>query len=111
MYETGRSADVPRYADLTRLFRPRELSRLVDATLAGAEGPLSTRDLASAVVRAKGWDESDVDFRKAAANRIVNMCTMRCKRGQLTSSGKIGEVRLWCAINPVRTAPSVPKKA
>ena len=95
LYETGQTDDVPRYADLTRLFRPREIGRLVDAALADAGRPMSTRELALVVVRAKGWNEDDADLRKSVANRIVNMCTMRWKRRSLDSPGKQRGVRLW----------------
>ncbi|QXX75350.1 hypothetical protein [Methylovirgula sp. HY1] len=85
----------PVHADVTRLFRRGEMVRLCKDALAGAPEGLDTRELARAVIIAKGLDAEDAVLRKAVAYRIVQALTGQWQRGGLTSGGKRQGVRVW----------------
>jgi hypothetical protein len=90
----GEPADVMPYFNLHRLFKRGETNRICMEALA-AEGPLSTRELALRVIRAKGMDEGDKALRKAIAYRIVQALTLQRKRGRVALSGKVKGVCVW----------------
>ena len=49
----------PAYAHLNRLFAYEEIFQLCKAAFEKAGKPLTTREIALAVIRAKGWDEAE----------------------------------------------------
>lgn len=87
------------YLDTLRLFRRGEIATLCKDALA-KEGPLTTRELAVYVAKAKGFDENDTVFRKSLCMRIVQALTLQWKRGTIVSPGKRGNVRTWSIKNP-----------
>lgn len=48
-----------------------EMFGLCKAAFEEAGKPLTTREIALAVIRAKGWDEADMMLRKAVAYRLI----------------------------------------
>jgi len=84
----------PVYVDTLRLFRRGEIVTLCKAALT-EEGPLTTRDLAVRVIRAKGLDEGDKVLRTSIAYRIVQATRLQWKRGKVGSPEKHGGVRVW----------------
>ena len=84
----------PVHMDLTRLFKRREIGNICKAALA-EHGPLTTRELALHVIRAKGMDEGDKVLRQTISYRIVQSMRLLWKRGGIDSEGKRDGVRVW----------------
>jgi hypothetical protein len=107
LFEAPQSGEAfPTHMNLDRLFRRRELANLCKTALGG--GPLSTRELALAVIRAKGFDEDDRHLRTTIAYRIVQALRMQEKRaGDVQRQGKSGNVIVWKvrASGPKLTTP------
>lgn len=91
---SGDPAEMPRYADLHRLFARGEVTAICKAALA-SEGPLDTRELAVRVMRAKGLDEGDQVLRTSLTLRIVHALDKQVKRGTMGDAGKRRGVRVW----------------
>ncbi|MFF8802270.1 MULTISPECIES: hypothetical protein [unclassified Methylobacterium] len=85
----------PAYAHLNRLFAYGEMFKLCKRALEEAGEPLNTREVALAVVRMKGWDEGDMQLRKAVAYRLIQSLGTAAKQGRILSAGKIKNVRCW----------------
>ena len=85
----------PAYAHLNRLFAYGEMFRLCKAALEEAGKPLTTREIARAVIRAKGWDEDDAMLRKAVSYRLIQNLTRAAMQGRIRSAGKLRGVRVW----------------
>ena len=71
--------------------------RLCKAALEEAGKPLTTREIALAVIRAKGWDEADTMLRKAVAYRLIQSLTRALAQGRIGEAGKRNGVRVWVA--------------
>lgn len=99
----GADTPFPMHYNLDRLFKRREIGELCHKAL--VEGPLDTRQLAVAVIRAKGFDEGDRHLRTAIAYRIVQALRMQEKRGgKVRRGGKTGNAIRWQLA--VEVAPS-----
>ncbi len=85
----------PAYAHLNRLFAYGEMFGLCKQALEGAGRPLNTREVALAVIRMKGWDEGDMQLRKAVAYRLIQSLGTAVRQGRLMDAGRIKNVRLW----------------
>lgn len=85
----------PAYAHLNRLFTYGEMFKLCKRALEEAESPLNTREIALAVIRMKGWDEGDMQLRKAVAYRIIQSLGTAARQGRIADAGKVKNVRLW----------------
>lgn len=88
----GRS-QFPVYMDTLRLFKRGEIVTICKAELAA--GPRDTRELALAVIKAKGLDAKDVVLRRSIALRIVQALRLQAKRRKITMLPKRRGVRLW----------------
>jgi hypothetical protein len=97
LYEVSSATQTrfPAYAHLNRLFAYGEMFRLCKAALADAGKPLTTREIALAVIRAKGWDEGDAQLRKAVAYRLIQSLTRAAMQGRIGDAGKQKGVRVW----------------
>lgn len=85
----------PAYAHLNRLFASGEMFRLCKAALAEAGTPLTTREIALAVICAKGWEEADTMLRKAVAYRLIQSLGRAAVQGRVADAGKRRGVRVW----------------
>src|SRR6478672_10900042 len=65
----------PVYMDTLRLFKRGEIVTICKAALKA--GPLDTRELALAVIKAKGMDAKDAVLRRSIAFRIVQALNMQ----------------------------------
>lgn len=83
---------------LIRVFRRGEIFEICKAALAQAPDCMDTRELALAVLRAKGMDESDAVLRKALAWSIINVMRAQFRRGKVADAGKRRGVRMWAAV-------------
>ncbi len=85
----------PAYANLNRLFVYGEMFKLCKLALEEAGKPLDTREITRAIIRAKGWDESDTMLRKAVAYRLIQNLMRAAMQGRIGDAGKRKGVRLW----------------
>jgi hypothetical protein len=97
LFEVGSDPQLqfPAHVDVTRLFRRGELGKLCHEALAASAEPMTTRELALAVVCKKGWDAEDKVLRTSLTYRIVQTLGLQRKRGKIASPGKRTGVRLW----------------
>ena len=84
---------LPAYADIQRLFRYGEAFKLCTAAL--ASGPMTTKELAVYVAKAKGLDAKDAVMRRAMARHLIHSLRLRAKQGQLVIDGKRKETVIW----------------
>ncbi|MEE8628829.1 MULTISPECIES: hypothetical protein [Methylobacterium] len=88
----------PAYAHLNRLFAYGEMFNLSKAALEEAGRPLSTRELAAAVIQAKQWDEGDAMLRRAGAYRLIQSLGRAVKQGRIFDAGRRKGVRVWSVV-------------
>lgn len=88
----------PAYAHLNRLFAYGEMFGLCKAAIEAAGKPLTTREIALAVIRAKGWDEKDMMLRRAVAYRLIQSLTRALSQGRIADAGKRKNVRVWSLV-------------
>lgn len=85
----------PAYAHLNRLFAYGEMLNLAKDAIAEAGKPLTTREIALAIIRAKQWDERDMMLKKAVAYRLIQSLTRAEKHRRIKGCGKISGVNIW----------------
>lgn len=98
--EPAKQMRFPAYANLNRLFVYGEMFGLCKQAIEEAGKPLSTREIALAVIRAKKWDEADMMLRKAVAYRLIQSLGMACRQGRIGDAGKTKGVRVWYLPTP-----------
>jgi hypothetical protein len=91
---SGRPADIARYVDTYRLFKRGEPWAICSAALA-KQGPLDTRELALALMAAKGMDTGDKVLAKGLTNRLIHSLRMQEHRGRVKRDGKRKGVTIW----------------
>ena len=87
----------PVYMGLTRIFKRGEITGLALAALRASPAGLDTRELAVAVMAAKGLDVDERVFRITLAQSIVTLFGRLEKRGQVRCEGKRKGVKVWRA--------------
>lgn len=85
----------PAYAHLNRLFAYGEMFALAKEALTLEGKPLTTREIALAIIRAKRWDERDMMLRKAVAYRLIQSLGTAARQGRIGDAGKRKGVRVW----------------
>src|ERR1700737_1752277 len=65
----------------TQYFAHNELSRLTQDALRTASGPLTSAEIASAVMQAKGMPSGDAAFKEIVAARVITVLRRLVKRG------------------------------
>jgi hypothetical protein len=88
----------PSRMSLIRVFRRGEIFAICRAALAQYPAGMDTRELALAVLRAKGMDAQDAVLRKAVAYSIINLMRQQFRRGNVTDAGKRCGVRVWSLL-------------
>ena len=68
---------------------------LCKRALEEAGTPLTTREIALAVIRMKCWDEQDMMLRKAVAYRLIQSLGTAARQGRISDAGKRRGVRVW----------------
>jgi hypothetical protein len=91
----GETQQFPLPMSIARMFKRGEIFGYCQAALADAPGGLDTRELALAVIRAKGLDEGDAVLRHAVATSVISVMGMRAKRGQIAKGEKRKGIILW----------------
>jgi hypothetical protein len=92
----GESSGEPRtYFQRDQIFDRGDLPRIIFDALRAATRPLSTVELATIVMKAKGFDTEDHD-RATRVSHGVGMALNRYrKNGQVVADGFDGKVRVW----------------
>lgn len=75
---SGDAKDLAAHVDVYRLFRQGELIALCKTAL--ANGPMTNRQLALYIMRAKGMNTDDVVLAKAVASRLINALGQQRRR-------------------------------
>ena len=91
----GGQTAYPSRLSIVRMFKRGELFALCNAALAEAPKGLDTRELARAVICARGMDETDAVLRKAIGFRIVQVMLRQKMRGRIIGAAKRKGVRVW----------------
>jgi hypothetical protein len=71
----------------TRYFAHNELSRLTQDALRIASGPLTSAEIAAAIMQAKGMPPGDAAFKDIVANRALTVLRRLAKRGAVIKHG------------------------
>ncbi len=71
----------------TRYFAHNELSRLTQDALRTASGPLTSAEIAAAVIQAKGMPTHDAAFKEIVADRALTVLRRLAKRGAVVKHG------------------------
>lgn len=96
LFERNGAPDAyPSRMSIARMFKRGEIFTLSKAALAEVPEGLDTRELALAVIRAKGMDETDAVLRKAVGFRIVQAILRQEARGHVANAGRRRGVRVW----------------
>lgn len=90
---TGEREGLQPYTDVYRLFARGEQWRICKEVL--AEGPKDTRELALAIMKAKGLDLNDLEIAKSLTGRLIHALRMQHKRGNLEMVGKRKARMTW----------------
>jgi hypothetical protein len=90
---SDRPADLAKYVDHYRLFKRGEPWAICAAAL--ADGLLDTKQLALAMMKAKGMDLTDAVLAKAIGTRLIHSLRMQEKRGHVRREGKRKGVTVW----------------
>jgi|SRR5579863_9219927 len=81
------------YVDIHRLFKRGELAAISREALKG--GPRNTRELAQAVMAAKGLDTGDKVLAKGVAYRLIHVLRLQARGGKLVGVGRDRAARVW----------------
>jgi hypothetical protein len=82
----------------TRYFAHNELSRLTQDALRTASGPLTSAEIAAAVMQAKGMPSGDAAFKEIVAERALTVLRRLAKRGVAVKSGASRNAQWGLAI-------------
>jgi hypothetical protein len=86
---------LPAYVPVNRLFTYGEMFTLAKEAIAQAGTPLTTQELALAIIRTKRWDELDMMLRKAVAYRPIQSLGRSAVQGRIRDAGRRQGVRVW----------------
>jgi hypothetical protein len=82
----------------TRYFAHNELSRLTQDALRTASGPLTSAEIAGAVMQVKGMPPDDAAFKEIVATRALTVLRRLTKRGAAVKSGTSRNVQ-WALVS------------
>ena len=74
--------------NLKRVLTSGETVTQAEAALEAAGRPITTREIAEAFIRAKGWDEADVSLRQAVTYRLVQALTRAVRLRTIADAGR-----------------------
>jgi hypothetical protein len=84
----------------TRYFARNELSRLTQDALRTASGPLTSAQIAAAVMQAKGMPSGDPAFKEIVVDRVLTVLRRLAKRGAVVKSGTSRNAQWGLAPEP-----------
>jgi hypothetical protein len=92
------------YMNLSGVFPRHELPKLCKTAL--ADGPRSTREIATTIITTRGLDASDRHLRKAIAYKVVQVMRRWERQGKVRRNGKAQGAVVWFHFSEVLDAPS-----
>ena len=98
----------PVYMGLTRLFRRGEITGLALEALRAAPDGLDTRELATAVMRAKGFDVDERVFRNSLTQSVVTLFGRPEQKGVVRCVERWKGVKVGIWPKTWRTSNSLP---
>lgn len=90
----GKTDNILPYERIQKLMGRGETLPIVLAALR-AKGPLTTRQLAVAVMEAKGLDMGDTVLLKVITTRLINILKPDLRKGRIGDGGKHRGMRIW----------------
>ena len=81
------------YVDIYRLFQRGEMVAICREAL--TTGPLNTRQLSQAVMKAKGLDIGDKVLAKAIGYRLIHALRIQARNGKIVALGREKAARVW----------------
>jgi hypothetical protein len=81
------------YVNLAGLFKRGEMVAVAREALAG--GPQNTRQLSSAVLKAKGLDPGDHVLAKAIGKRLIHALRIQARGGKIVGLGREKAAMVW----------------
>lgn len=95
MFEADSGSSYAAPMSLARIFKYREVTKLCLEALAHAGDALDTRELAVAVILAKGLDARDEMLRRAVVKHVIFAVKGQEKRRRVVKIGKRNGVCVW----------------
>jgi hypothetical protein len=89
----GDPKDMALYVDTHRLFKYGELPALCKVAL--ADSPMTTRDIALHVVKAKGLNADDKVLVRGVAYRLIHSLRSQARAGKIELAGKRHGASVW----------------
>ena len=90
---SGDPKGFPAYVDVHHLFKRGEQTRLCLTAL--VDGPLTTRQLALYVMKAKGLNQGDKVLAKSIGSRLIHALRLLRKQGRLVVKGRLKAAMIW----------------
>ncbi len=87
------ASPVKPYVDIHRLFKRGEMAAICREAL--RDGPRNTRELAQALMAAKGLDTGDKVLAKAVAYRLIHVLRIQARGGKIVGIGRHKAARIW----------------
>src|SRR5690242_9607091 len=91
---SGDPKDLPRYADIHRIFRRGETWEICRAALA-RNGPMTTKELAVECMRVRNLETGDKVLARSLCMRLINSLGKQELRGKLARDGKRKGTIVW----------------
>ena len=93
-FAAGNDGDATRaYVNIHGLFKRGEMVAIAKAAL--ANGPQNTRQLASAILKAKGLDPGDRVLAKAISHRLIHALRIQARNGKVNGIGRFKAAKVW----------------
>jgi hypothetical protein len=90
---SGDPKGFPAYVDIHHLFKRGEAVAICKRAL--ADGQLDTRQLALAVIKAKGLDTGDKVLQKSVCWKLIHALRLQAKQHKLIAKGRHKAARIW----------------
>src|SRR5581483_9611435 len=90
---SGDPKGFPAYVDIQHLFKRGEQTKLCLAAL--VDGPLTTRQLALYIMKAKGLNQADKVLAKSIGNRLIHALRLLKRSGKLVTKGRVKAALIW----------------
>jgi hypothetical protein len=97
---SGDPKGFPAYVDVQHLFKYGEQPRLCLAAL--ADGPLTTRQLALYIMKAKGLNQADKVLAKSIGNRLIHALRLLRRQRRVVAIGRLKAAMIW-ELPPAKT--------
>jgi hypothetical protein len=97
---SGDPQGFPAYVDVQHLFKRGEQTKLCLAAL--VDGPLTTRQLALYVMKAKGLNQADKVLAKSIGGRLIHALRMLKRQRRVITTGRVKAALIW-ELPPVKT--------